>query len=245
MDELAAARPAPAALEEDPPAARPRHGGDSPTLRARDVREQVVRVLAELVGQEPLHLVEEARLVTGADHRVRPDALDREVLHPGSLREPPQPAVPDDRPDPRGRAVVRDVDHGMERRPTGGVEASVLVMQLVEIGDQQHRLDDAGAHEGSMQMGPVDPTLAGHHRERLHPGPSGEIPAGPIDAVAARIAERGLAGALVQGMAAAVESVLTAMRACTRGTHRRERKGTEAGREPEWPGRDLERRLHL
>src|SRR3954451_20220770 len=128
MDELAAARPAPAALEEDAPAVRPRHCGDSPALRARDVREQVVRVMAELMWQEPLHPVEEAGLVTGADHRVRPDALDREVLHPGSVREPPQPAVPDDRPDPRGRAVVRDVDHGMERRAPAGVEAAVLVM---------------------------------------------------------------------------------------------------------------------
>src|SRR4051794_41950070 len=108
----------------------------------------------------------------------------------------------------------------MGRRAAGGVEASVLVMELVEIGDHQHRLDDAGAHEGAVQTGPVDPTLAGHRRERLHPGPAGEIPAGPIDAVAGRVAERGPAGAPGQGQAGPRETWLSPKRACTPGAPR-------------------------
>src|SRR5215207_9642059 len=81
------------------------------------------------------------------------------------------------------------------------------VMELAQVGHQQHRLDDAGADEAAVNVGPVQPPLAGHHGERLDARPAREVAPGPVDASAARIAERSLPGPLVERVAATVESV--------------------------------------
>jgi hypothetical protein len=112
----------------------------------------VVGVATELARQEQLHVVEESCLVRGADHGVRPDSLDREVLHPRALGQSPKPRITDDRPDLRGRVVVGDVDHRMKQGAAGGIETLMLAVEHAQVGDEQHRLDHARGHEAPMQV---------------------------------------------------------------------------------------------
>src|SRR4051794_8229027 len=99
----------------------------------------------------------------------------------------------------------------------------------VEIGDEEHRLDDAGADEAAVDLGAVHAVLAADDGERGDAGTSGEIALGGGDRALARIAERRLRGALVGGVDAPCEAAAAATRMTPRRPEGAMRCDVEAG----------------
>jgi len=66
----------------------------------------------------------------------------------------------------RRRVVVGDVDHRVEDRPAPRVEAPVPAPEVVQVGDEQHRLHDARRDEATMHVQTAEAPLAVEHGER-------------------------------------------------------------------------------
>ena len=132
-----------------------------------------------VLGDVPLHVAEEAGHVGGAHAAGDPRAAAPERLHAREAREPHEAAPADAPVDGVGGGVVRDGDHPRQRRARRRIERAVPA----QVGDQQHRLDDARRDERARGVVAVHVTAAVDHGD-------GDAPVAP-----GRPRERGAPGA--------------------------------------------------
>ena len=152
---------APAALEVHAPAAQA-EPADAPALARDDGAQEPQRVGAVAVREQAVQVQEEARLVAGGDLRVAPDRRGgREVRHAGGAGE-----AASGRPCRRGRR-----SRWPRRCPSCGSSApssarsSALqraVAGAARVGDEQHRLHDAGRGEDAVEAVAVDARRRAH-----------------------------------------------------------------------------------
>ncbi len=108
---------------------------------------------------------EEARLIGGVDPAESPDhGVEREVAHVGSARHPVDTAHADEREHGGRGFVVRALDHRVDQAVVGGRQRPVAHARVVEVGDEQHRLQHA--RRGDRTRGAPAPfALYGAHVE--------------------------------------------------------------------------------
>src|SRR5450756_1791724 len=148
----------PAALEERLPARRPRGRRDAPALHRRDARQQLAGEGATRRRHVALQVEEEARLVGGRDSTVEPAGARLEVLHARERRDSLQALAADDAVDGVGAGVIGLLDH----RRGDAVERRVGRGPGAQVGDEQHRLDEARALEGRVGVQARDLAAAVH-----------------------------------------------------------------------------------
>ena len=104
------------------------------------------------------------------------------------MRDPVQAGVAHDRPAGGGRVVVGDVDHGVQDRVAGRVDVTLAAsIETTEVGDQQHRLDDAPGHERAVEVDAREPALGVDDGERRATAAGGQRAFGAGDGARARV----------------------------------------------------------
>ena len=227
---------APAGLEEHAVTAWTGDRRNAPALEAGDRGEQKARVADELARDQGVHLEEEPRLISGAELGMAPFTGDREVGHTRGVGDGIQAPVADDRPALGGGVVVADVDHRIEERVARRVDlAPAERVQPAEVGDEQHRLDDAAGHERAVDVRAGHPTFAVEDRKRGSPEPGGQEPR--------RASDRSRGG---EPDGQRSTALITPAEAATRPWLIEQRRGAgrvEAGPEAKPPGREGDRRV--
>jgi hypothetical protein len=96
--------------------------------------------------------VEEASLIGGGDLAQGPGRIGVEVFHPAHRREFEKRLVADIGVHGERGLVVRAFDHRPEKATVGRIELAVADAGLPQVGDEEHRLDDAGRVVDAIHM---------------------------------------------------------------------------------------------
>ena len=144
------------------------------------------------------------------------------------------------------------MDHRVEDRLVVAAEAAVvLVVELPQVRDQQHRLHHARRYVGAVDVPPAHPPLAVHDGERVDSGLAGYELARGRDGVRTGEPERREADSVEVGegqpvarQAALAEARVMADRAAPCRAHRLPVRRREAGQHAVAPAGHLELLLH-
>ena len=104
-----------------------------------------------------LEAQEEARLVGRVRAAMAPDPVHAEVAHPHAVGQALQAGRADDVAHPGRRHVVRAADHRREKAQIGGAQRAAAHRAAVQVGGQQHRLEDARRRDGAPRPPAVQP----------------------------------------------------------------------------------------
>ena len=169
----------PAALEVDAEALR-RALGDAPALAGGDPAQQPEAVGAVARGDQGGEAEEEARLVARGDLAAAPRGARDEAAHPGPPADPRQAAGAHATHHRVGGAVVGDGDHRPEQAAVAPVQPPPT--RLAEVGDHQHRLDQARRGVAGAAVEAVDAPAPVDHGERDRAGAAAGEALGGLDA---------------------------------------------------------------
>ncbi len=170
---------APSPLEVQPPPARG-DLADAPPLRRYDPAEEAHGRRAVPRDDVAIDAQEEARLVGGGDAALtpRPGGGRTEALHPGAASEAGQPAGADEGSDARGRRIVRASHHRRDEPPVGVAQRATADARVVEVCDEQHRLEHAGRRRRRVRAIPPSTVASdGYHRAPRAVSSAGRAPA--------------------------------------------------------------------
>ena len=178
----------PAALEVDAEALRCAPG-DAPALAGGDPAQQPEAVGAVALGDQGGEAEEEARLVARGDLAAAPRGARDEAAHPGPPADPRQPAGAHASHHRVGGAVVGDGDHRPEQAAVAAVQPPAA--RLAEVGDHQHRLDQARRGVAGAAVEAVDAPARVDHGERDRAGAAAGEALGGLDASRGELARLG------------------------------------------------------
>src|SRR5215218_5618683 len=128
---------------------------------------------------KPLETGEEASLVGGGQLGRLPPAEDVEAPHPGAARQPLERRVAPRAPvDSCGGGVVGNADHGVEQDAVRCRQTTAFGGQVVKVGDEEHRLDEARRDVANPAAVAVELALAVYDGEGNEAIPRARVAAG-------------------------------------------------------------------